>query len=294
MLTGEYLVLSGAMALAVPTKLGQAMKVRTKPGEEVINWKANEMGKPWFQAVISSSDWTIRQTSDPPIAGFLARLLKAAFELNAEYPVHGSTIEVRTDLEFRAGWGLGSSSSLISNVAYWFKVDPFKLMERVTNGSGCDIAAARCDGPLVYRLKEGRPDYREVMFDPPFRSNLYFVYLGEKSDSRQSVDRFLKAPTPGIDAVERCSRITDGILKAATLEEMEKYMVQHEELLSSILETGKVSEIRFPDFGGKMKSLGAWGGDFILVTWKGKRLDLEKYFKGKGLETIFAYDELVL
>ena len=42
--------------------------------------------------------------------------------------------------------------------------------------------------------------------------------------------------------------------------------------------------------GGKIKSLGSWGGDFILVTTKNKDLT---YFKNRGLNTIFPLREMV-
>ena len=42
--------------------------------------------------------------------------------------------------------------------------------------------------------------------------------------------------------------------------------------------------------GGRIKSLGSWGGDFILVTAKNKDLT---YFKNRGLNTIFPLREMV-
>ena len=41
---------------------------------------------------------------------------------------------------------------------------------------------------------------------------------------------------------------------------------------------------------GKIKSLGAWGGDFILVTSKNNDLS---FFKNKGYNTILKLSELV-
>ena len=47
----------------------------------------------------------------------------------------------------------------------------------------------------------------------------------------------------------------------------------------------------FPDYPGSIKSLGAWGGDFILAT--GTESERE-YFKEKGYTTLRSYRELIL
>ena len=41
---------------------------------------------------------------------------------------------------------------------------------------------------------------------------------------------------------------------------------------------------------GKIKSLGSWGGDFILVTTKNKDLT---YFRNRGLNTIIPLKDMV-
>ena len=57
---------------------------------------------------------------------------------------------MNTHLEFPRDWGLGSSSTLINNVAQWAQVDPFELHFKVSNGSGYDIACAKRRYPIVY------------------------------------------------------------------------------------------------------------------------------------------------
>jgi hypothetical protein len=52
-----------------------------------------------------------------------------------------------------------------------------------------------------------------------------------------------------------------------------------------------VKEALFPDFKGVLKSLGAWGGDFILAISKENPKD---YFASKGYETIIPYSEMIL
>jgi hypothetical protein len=52
-----------------------------------------------------------------------------------------------------------------------------------------------------------------------------------------------------------------------------------------------VKEVLFSDFPGSIKSLGAWGGDFILVTKAG---DTVKYFERMGYTTIIPWKEMCL
>jgi len=47
----------------------------------------------------------------------------------------------------------------------------------------------------------------------------------------------------------------------------------------------------FSDFSGSIKSLGAWGGDFVLVAHSENPT---AYFKEKGYEVIFSYHQMVL
>jgi hypothetical protein len=55
----------------------------------------------------------------------------------------------------------------------------------------------------------------------------------------------------------------------------------------------RIKEDRFPDFPGEIKSLGAWGGDFAMVVSKEEEKDLLSYFSGKGLNTLFSFEEII-
>ena len=53
LLTSEYVVLDGALALALPTKLGQEFFVEeTLDHQSRIYWNAMHQGKPWLKATI--------------------------------------------------------------------------------------------------------------------------------------------------------------------------------------------------------------------------------------------------
>ena len=61
--------------------------------------------------------------------------------------------------------------------------------------------------------------------------------------------------------------------------------------MSIILETQTIKESLFPDFNGVIKSLGAWGGDFVMAIATENPSD---YFILKGYQTIIPYDEMIL
>ncbi len=56
LLTGEYAVLDGADALAIPTKLGQSMTIKKTRGSDLIWESLQPDGEPWFNAQILTWD----------------------------------------------------------------------------------------------------------------------------------------------------------------------------------------------------------------------------------------------
>ena len=72
-----------------------------------------------------------------------------------------------------------------------------------------------------------------------------------------------------------------------------EYLInKHEEVISKFSGEKILKKTTFKDYDfGIVKSIGAWGGDFILVTSKEEK-NLE-YFKRKGLNTIFKMNDLV-
>ena len=65
LISGEYLVLRGAKALAVPLKFGQSLQIITSDGNPQLIWKANYPGKKWFEAIYNTSDFDIQETDNP-------------------------------------------------------------------------------------------------------------------------------------------------------------------------------------------------------------------------------------
>ena len=68
-------------------------------------------------------------------------------------------------------------------------------------------------------------------------------------------------------------------------------MNAHEILISNLIEQETIKSKLFNDFNGEIKSLGAWGGDFVLATSK---TNPTAYFKTKGFDTVISYKEMVL
>jgi mevalonate kinase len=294
LLTGEYLVLHGAKALAVPLKKGQSMVVSPGNNPSVIEWRATSLGREWFRADLGLPDFRVLQSSDPEKAGFLATILSEAKALSLGTVRDKDSFVVHTGLDFDIRWGLGSSSTLVSNVAYWFQTDPFTLFKKVFPGSGYDIFCARASKPIIFQLENGDPLVREVDFRPEFRSKLYFVYLGQKQDSQASVNKFRMEYSIDRKHLDSISRLTEDILQQKDLTGFMEVVEQHEALMSGILGIPSIGSQVFSDFPGVVKSLGAWGGDFILAASPQPANEVFSYFLARKMEVIFQYSDLAL
>jgi mevalonate kinase len=294
LLTGEYLVLCGAEALAIPLKFGQGMTVLPGKDAGMLYWTTFVMDKEWFSARFHIPDFEIIETSHTTIAARLMEVLEAGAGLNPEFFNANEGYLVRTNLEFDIRWGLGSSSSLLSNIAWWMDIDPYSLFKRIYPGSGYDVYCARSKKPILFQLSGEMPTVREVEFLPPFHEKLYFVYLGQKQDSQKSVSRFRSDVSVNQDIVESASLLTHEMIAAKSLDEFAGIMTRHEELISSLLNMEPVGKMRFLDFHGSVKSLGAWGGDFILAACSEPVESVRDYFSSKGLAVIFRYHDMAL
>ena len=290
LITAEYLVLEGAEALAVPTRPGQKMEIR--PGREKgLHWKSFDMyGNCWLE-VVFDHDLQLVSASMQAQALPLQHLLIEARKLNPDFLSDNQATEVITSLEFPNNWGLGSSSTLVSNIAAWAKVDPFVLQFEVFGGSGYDIACARSDRPLFYQLADGVPRIREVSFDPVFHDQLFFVHLNRKQNSREEINRFRSLGKIKADAIYEITDITLAMISCSSIGGFEVLLDRHEKIISALIGRKTVKELLFSDYDGHIKSLGAWGGDFILCTGG---TSAREYFRNKGYDTILSYEEMVL
>lgn len=293
LLSGEYLVIKGALSLAVPLKLGQSLKV-VDSDKDTIDWTTNINGKHWFSAEFDLPDFGIKKTTDKIISINLESILKAASLLARPNGANEKGSKVISEIEFPVEWGFGSSSTLISNIAYWFDIDPFDLYFNLFQGSGYDIACARSMNPLLYLLKNNQPEIENVKFNPSFNAYLYFVYLGKKQKSDESVKLFLQKAEVSEQMITRISEISKEMVLVNNKSDFGYLIKEHEEILSSVLNIDSLNNSLFSDFDGIVKSLGAWGGDFIMAVSNVEGEYCRDYFNKKGLQTVFKYSDIVL
>lgn len=290
LLTGEYAILDGAKGLAVPTKFGQSLSV-TKCESGKLHWKSlDEKGEVWFEAEFDLPLIGITQSTDTKKAQKLNQILNAAKNLNTGFLKDSTGFQIETKLSFPSNWGLGSSSTLVNNIAQWAKVDAHQLLWNSFGGSGYDISSAQYDTPILYHLDLGHPKVQVVDFNPVFKHRLFFVHLNKKQDSTQAIAAYRKQLFNKKELITTVNSISEKILFSDTIEEFESLVIEHELLLSKVLGMKPIKHM-FSNYFGALKSLGAWGGDFILATGNEKTPD---YFKAKGFETVFSYQEMVL
>lgn len=295
LITGEYFVLKGARSLALPLKLGQKMTVDTLVDHnDKMFWKSYYQGELWFEAVYGGKTFEIVGTTHSGKAQYIQNLLQQASLLNPEMVSGSASVNISTTLGFHPDWGLGSSSSLISNIATWTKTDPYLLLNQTTGGSGYDIACARATGPILYSRVDRKPESVLIPFKPAFKESIFFVYLGNKVNSAESIVKNFSILEHSKEIVAKISHLTQKIIAAGSTKEFEKLIEAHEEIIAEALHTVTIQKQRFADFAGSIKSLGAWGGDFVMAVSTLGKASVEAYFRGKGLTVIFTYQDLVL
>lgn len=293
MISGEYLVLQGALSLAVPLRFGQKLTVIQNEGMPSVKWKSMINNSLWFQTTLLLPDFQITNTNCPALSETLRQILIAAKTLNPNFLEPGNEYQVTSVMDFDPLWGIGSSSSLISNISYWADCDPFELNFEIFNGSGYDIACARSSFPIIYELKDHQPHFRKANFHPSFHKQLHFIYLNQKQNSKKSIQK-IDLTNINIMDISAISNLTLGMEKTIDLETFQSQIDQHEVITGNIIKQKPVKTQFFNDFAGSIKSLGAWGGDFILTASSESEDYIFKYFKDKNLNTIFKYDEIVL
>jgi mevalonate kinase len=293
LITGEYLVLDGAKALALPTKFGQTLIVEVGANQE-ISWISYDAdGSIWFEDSISFSEiLNPKNTKAETVKNTLVTILHEAYLLNPDLVNNSSGYQIKTQLTFPKNWGLGTSSTLINNIAQWLKIDAFKLLNTSFGGSGYDIACAQNGNPILYHLEKDVQNVEKVTFNPAFTDSIYFVYLNKKQSSKSSIAQYKKNKAQNLDkSIRTIDKITQEILNSGNIKSFARAIASHEAEMSHILEVKTVQETLFSDFEGKIKSLGAWGGDFILVT---AETNPTTYFAAKGYNTILTYEEMIL
>ena len=296
LISGEYVVLDGATALALPTKFGQTLEVKEieKP---LIKWKSKDHeGKSWFEdefqiANILKYEFSARKENNE-VSKMLFLALHAAAIMNSEVLKEGTGFEVTSEVNFPRNWGLGTSSTLIANLAQWLQVDPYKLLDRTFGGSGYDVAVGMNGTPITFEKQGLENSILKTSFNPHFKNRLFFVHLNQKQNSREAIQHYKQQDKASLKiTIEKISAITHSMISCTDLQEFELLIEVHENLISQILGVKKVKSRLFSDYHGAVKSLGGWGGDFVLATGTSQDMD---YFRRKGYHTILSYDQMIL
>jgi len=299
LLTGEYFVLDGAKSLAVPTACGQDLIVESIKEPQLIWQSYTNAGECWLEAVFDLPKLRlVSATYDSKEDGGKGSLAEDLFEillqirkLNPLFLNSEKGFLAKTNLTFPKNWGLGTSSTLINNLSNWAEINPYSLLENTFGGSGYDIACAKHNTSILYAKIGKVPLVEKIEFNPSFKDELYFVYLNKKQNSREGIQRFKKLKGNLTSEIDQISVLTDAFVDCTNLQDFEKLMVNHEQIVSKTIQLKTVQEELFSDYFGQTKSLGAWGGDFILAT--GNK-DTLKYFNKKGFQTVIPYQDLIL
>lgn len=289
MLTSEYFAIDGALVLAVPTKLGQEFFYEEKKdGKSVILWEAFHQNQLWLRAIINYADWTILEANLPDTSGFVVKVLQNVQKLS-ESKLKGTTsYNLKTNLQFPSDFGLGSSSTLMSNVAEWSSIDPFLLNELSLGGSGYDVAVAKEKSAVLYKRSPERV-YEKVYFSPLFKDELIFIHLNQKQDTREGI-RVYRSKEKSQELVDEFSALTKEIFLTDDLEKFSLLMTIHEHKISKFLSIETSKEKYFKNCPVFIKSLGAWGGDFVMSR---KFSNYRNWFSERGFSTIFEWNDLI-
>lgn len=290
LITGEYVVLDSALALAVPTIYGQELNVESNCNAS-ISWRSiNETGMVWFEAefTFNNSQWYSNVNND--IAATLIKILNAINQLNPEFFQKETGFSIESRLNFNRHWGLGSSSTLINNLASWTQIDAYQLLEKTFGGSGYDIACAAHNTPITYQLTNSQRIVTPVNLNWPFKNQLYFVYLNKKQNSRHAIAHYNNLKGDKSKSIQDISEITSQLISCSNPKDFDHLIERHEAILSELLNLPTIKQELFADFNGSIKSLGAWGGDFIMVRTS---QNPTAYFKAKGFDIVIPFSEMV-
>jgi mevalonate kinase len=296
LLSGEYFVLDGAEALAVPTTVGQSMKVKYRHSyQPTLNWKSyDHKGTLWFESDFEFWHFNPIKKQENETQKILSQVLSAVRLQNPHFLRDDVDVFVETKIEFPLEWGLGSSSTFLYNIAQWGYVSPFELLKKTIGGSGYDVACAQAMSPIFYKRVDGKPEWGTANFNPSFKDELYLVYLGQKQSSEKEVQKYNEMKIANKNQViAEITNLTKEMVSTQDINTFDRILRAHEELVARSLGYTRAKDLHFSDFWGEVKSLGAWGGDFVLVTSQRSFTETREYFQNKGFSTIVPFGEIV-
>lgn len=294
LVTGEYVVLDGAMALAVPTKQGQLLTAKQIDTSKIYWTSFDDNNNIWFKTELDIAlilNTKLNKIKPDNSKSRLLQVLCAAQQLNENFLKDKKGFIIETRLDFPKNWGLGTSSTLINNVAQLAKVSAYKLLALTFGGSGYDIACAQHDTAITYQLSDNDVIVNSSTFNPNFKDQLYFVYLNKKQNSRTGIAHYKALKQNLKPVITHINEITSQMINCEDLEDFKTLLNRHEYIIAEVTKQDTATSIYFNDFDGAIKSLGAWGGDFILAA---ASFNPTQYFNKKGFDTVIPYTDMVL
>lgn len=294
LLTAEYVVLDGATALALPTNFGQTLTVEIIDEAKLLWQSINSEGRIWFEEEFTflNGEITLPHTPCNDVSKRLIEILNAAKTLNSDFLKGEKGYTISSKLEFPNDWGLGSSSTLLNNIAQWANIDAFALSNATFGGSGYDIACAQNDSAIVYQIENSKPLIKSISFNKEFQNQLFFVHLNRKQNSRDSIKTYRDNKTNTETIIQKINNITSQLIASDSIITFNALIEEHERLIGEVTNQTPIKKRLFNDFKNQIKSLGGWNGDFILVT--GEKEYIDSYFTSKGYTTIVSFKDMIL
>lgn len=287
LITSEYYVTKGSLALAIPTKFRQSLDFKCDNSNR-LKWKSYDKENDiWIDCEFELSNFKITKNKNKH-SKTLQSILISANNINPEFLINNGGGLVTTQLNFSRKWGLGTSSTLINNISKWANIDPYELLWSNYKGSGYDIACALAKRPILYKLENNVPIVKSIQFSPDYTKNIFFIYLNKKQDSNKEIDKFFELKISK-QTINKLSDLTIEFVNSKTLLDFQNCIIKHENIISKTLKIDTIKNMYFKDYEGEIKSLGAWGGDFILAAGP---VNSKKYFYDKGYNTVLNYKEI--
>ena len=291
LLTSEYMILDGALALAIPTQFGQKLTIQEiEDAQSLIIWESLCQNQLWVKTKINYINWKILESNLTDSALFIMNIIKEIQKLSSDKFKKNTSYLIKSNLEFPQNFGLGSSSTLLTNLAKWAKINPFELNKNILGGSGYDIAVAQNSSAILYQVKDKIRHIENINFSPKFKNELLFIHLNQKQNSREGI-KLYHSKNKSQQLIQEFSEITKSIVQCNDINSFSELINLHEKKLSQFLGLKTAKEIYFSDCPVFIKSLGAWGGDFVMS----KKFDgYQKYFTQKGFKNVFTWQNLIL
>ena len=289
-LMGEYAVLHGTNAICLPLRTGQKLDVKnTLPGQ--IHWKWSFEDTILADFTLASESLEIIETNAGNAQWAIDLILfirqqNPAFLKNKGCNLHFINL-------FPPEWGLGSSSATISSLCRFAEVNPYLVNEQLMGGSGADIACTTAEEWFLYRRSLPDPDIWQIPTEYPFPQNTFFIYSGQKQETAGHLKKIARSENKANGAIwPEINKFILRFLAASTLPEAFKIIDDHELLIASQIQKQPIGNT-FKGFPGKVKSLGAWGGDFFMALSQQPPGFVKNYFSKKGYDKVFLWEDFM-